>query len=85
MIAISSIRKHVGMSASHNKFMALRWAAMNVVWVRELLSEMGWCGWCGVRRALRTAEQVVLHVEALELAQRRQRVRKRPEPAGPSL
>jgi len=44
VINVSSIQKHVGMSASHNEFMALRWAAMNVVWMRELLVEMklGW-------------------------------------------
>ena len=41
VLAESKVHKHVGMSASHNEWMALRHAAMNVVWMRELLSEMG--------------------------------------------
>jgi hypothetical protein len=49
VIAVSSIQKHVGMSASHNEFMSLRWAAMDVEWLRELLTEMG-LAWL-VRRA----------------------------------
>lgn len=44
VLAQSSIHKHVGMSAAHNEYMALRFMCMDIVWVRELLTEMG-LGW----------------------------------------
>ena len=34
---------HVGLSAYHNEYMALRYAAAEVMWIRQLLEEMG-CG-----------------------------------------
>ena len=41
VVVESKVHKHVGMSASHNEWMGLRWAAMSVQWVRELLKDMG--------------------------------------------
>ena len=32
---------HVGLSAAHNEYMAMHWANRAVVWLRELLTEIG--------------------------------------------
>ena len=37
--------RHVGLSASHNEYMALHWAARSVEWIRHLVTEMGFGEW----------------------------------------
>ena len=40
MVACSRKLSHVGLSASHNEWMALHWTNRHVMWLRELLTEM---------------------------------------------
>jgi len=37
----SKLQRHVGVSTSHNEYMALAHAAKQIVWLRQLLVEMG--------------------------------------------
>ena len=32
---------HVGLSAAHNEYMAIHWAVRHIVWLREMLIEVG--------------------------------------------
>ena len=41
IVAVSRKLSHIGLSAAHNEYMALHWCIRHVVWVRELLVEMG--------------------------------------------
>ena len=39
---VSKKLPHVGLSAFHNEYMALRYATAHAVWLRQLLQETGW-------------------------------------------
>ena len=41
VIFASKKHSHVGLSAAHNEYMALHWCNRQVVWLRELLNEIG--------------------------------------------
>ena len=42
MATVSKKLPHVGLSAFHNEYMALRYATAHAVWLRQLLQETGW-------------------------------------------
>ena len=42
MVYVSKKLSHVGFSASHNEYMALSEAGKSIVWLRQLLSELGY-------------------------------------------
>ena len=41
IIAVSKKLSHIGLSAAHNEYMALHWCNRQVMWLRQLLTEIG--------------------------------------------
>jgi len=41
IITVSRKLAHVGLSAAHNEYMAIHWAVRHIVWLREMLIEVG--------------------------------------------